>query len=60
MKKKTADNNTLVHNVDKKPNKTMIKIAIRKSYGKKVAEVNTLIRLIRPNRKKGGTCTDSF
>ncbi|XP_005094951.1 60S ribosomal protein L23a [Aplysia californica] len=42
--KKIEDNNTLVFIVDKRANKPMIKMAVKKLYDIEVAKVNTLIR----------------
>merc|ERR1719182_65638 len=42
--KKIEDNNTLVFIVDKRANKPMIKLAVKKLYDIEVAKVNTLIR----------------
>ncbi|KAK3083814.1 hypothetical protein FSP39_003594, partial [Pinctada imbricata] len=42
--KKIEDNNTLVFIVNKKANKPMIKLAVKKLYDIDVAKVNTLIR----------------
>merc|ERR1711894_362561 len=42
--KKIEDNNTLVFIVDKRSNKPMIKLAVKKLYDIDVAKVNTLIR----------------
>ncbi|KAJ8312082.1 hypothetical protein KUTeg_009455 [Tegillarca granosa] len=44
--KKIEDNNTLVFIVDKRSNKPMIKLAVKKLYDIDVAKVNTLIRLV--------------
>ncbi|XP_059165930.1 large ribosomal subunit protein uL23-like [Physella acuta] len=42
--KKIEDNNTLVFIVDKRANKPMIKMAVKKLYDIEVSKVNTLIR----------------
>ncbi|CAG5135826.1 unnamed protein product [Candidula unifasciata] len=42
--KKIEDNNTLVFIVDKRANKPMIKMAVKKLYDIEIAKVNTLIR----------------
>merc|ERR1711942_217191 len=42
--KKIEDNNTLVFIVDKRANKPMIKMAVKKLYDIEVAKVNTLMR----------------
>merc|ERR1719348_1412604 len=42
--KKIEDNNTLVFIVDKRANKPMIKMAVKKLYDIEVQKVNTLIR----------------
>jgi len=44
--KKIEDNNTLVFIVDKRANKPMIKMAVKKLYDIDVQRVNTLIRLV--------------
>ena len=47
--KKIEDNNTLVFIVDKRANKAMIKLAIKRLYDIEASKVNTLIR---PDGKK--------
>merc|ERR1719283_558947 len=42
--KKIEDNNTLVFIVDKRANKPLVKLAVKKLYDIEVAKVNTLIR----------------
>lgn len=42
--KKIEDNNTLVFIVDKRANKPMIRMAVKKLYDIEVAKVNTLVR----------------
>jgi large subunit ribosomal protein L23Ae len=42
--KKIEDNNTLVFIVDKRANKSQIKLAVKRLFNIKVAKVNTLIR----------------
>ena len=42
--KKIEDNNTLVFIVDKRANKAMIKLAVKRLYDIEAAKVNTLIR----------------
>merc|ERR1711962_1207707 len=42
--KKIEDNNTLVFIVDKRANKPMIKMAVKKLYDVEIAKVNTLVR----------------
>ncbi|MDD2505638.1 MAG: 50S ribosomal protein L23, partial [Bacilli bacterium] len=49
------ENNTYVFKVDKKANKTQIKIAIEEAFGVKVKSVNTLIT--KPKDKRVGKYT---
>lgn len=50
-----AENNTYVFKVDKRANKTQIKIAIEEAFGVKVKSVNTLIT--KPKDKRVGKYT---
>ncbi len=50
-----AEGNTYVFKVDKKANKTQIKIAIEEAFGVKVKSVNTLIT--KPKDKRVGKYT---